>query len=267
MTDKEMIIINLYMGGLSLRKVADLSGYKSQNSVKNILIKNGVKIRGKSGFKKPFNESFFNVIDTEEKAYFLGFLTADGNVGIRKNSQPVIRMELGQRDRYILEKLRECLDIDISVKETRKSCCCLRLHSKVMFDDLNKYGIVPNKTGKEKFYRLQDDMMPHYIRGFFDGDGWVTNTTSHGKHKGKRKSIGFVSNHSFLNDLKNYLAYSINTNANIKIIDRKGCSMLLYSSASDTSKIIDYIYKDATIYLERKYDKCNYVYVNTEKGE
>ena len=244
MSQKKLLeerIIELYNQGLSLQKVANFVGYKSANSVKNILIKYGIQRRGTAGFKEPFKENFFENIDSEEKAYFLGFLMADGNVYVRKQSQPCIRLE-------------------ISVKD----CCSLKVHSCKMFNDLGKLGVIPNKTKHEIIPNINQDMMRHFIRGFFDGDGWCTNTTSHGKRKGSRKCIGFVSNYEFLDNLNIILNSEIGTRIN-KVVERIGCSMLLYSSKKDVESLREYMYNDATIYLKRKYDSCYKIYVNTER--
>ena len=225
------IIIDMYNKGLSMNKIASLVGYKSQNSVKNILIKNNIKIRSKAGFKPEFNENFFENIDSEEKAYWLGFFTADGNVYPRKNSQPCLRIELS-----IKEQFKNSLNLYVNVRKTRKQCCILQWHSQKMFDDLFFYGVVPNKTKKEKFVILNNELMNHYIRGFFDGDGWVTNT--------------------FLNT-------EIVTK-NWKIADRAGCSQLLYSSKEDVENLIKYMYHNSNIFLKRKKDECYKSYTNIE---
>ena len=99
---------------------------------------------------------------------------------------------------------------------------------------------------------------------FFDGDGWCTNTTSHGKRKGSRKCIGVVSNYEFLDNLNIILNSEIGTRIN-KVVERIGCSMLLYSSKKDVESLREYMYNDATIYLKRKYDSCYKIYVNTER--
>lgn len=265
MNEIEEKAINLYKSGLSLKNVAERLGYKSSNSIKNILIKHGIERRSTAGYKEPFNEDFFEIIDTERKAYWLGFFMADGNVAERKNSQPVIRIELQKKDRYILEELEKDFGVSNKIKNSR-SCYSLRVHSRKMFHDLNKYGIIPNKTKHEtmdNIFNLSEDMIRHFIRGFFDGDGWITNTTSHGKRKGSRKCIGFVSNRRMLEQLQIYLNKKIGTRIN-KIQDREGCSMLLYSSKRDIEAIKNFIYLNATIYLKRKFEKCYEIYVNTE---
>lgn len=261
--EKHKKIIELYKKGLSLQQVANQIGYKSPNTIKNILLKYNIEIRSKAGYKKPFNESYFEKIDSERKAYFLGYLMADGNVYKRDKSQPCIRMELNNKDIDILYELEKDLNLDNHVKYTRKNCSKIYCHSLKMFNDLSKYGIIPNKTGKEIIPNVSDELMQHFIRGFFDGDGWCTNTTSHGKNKGSRKNIGFVSNKKFLIDLQNYLHDKLGLSM-VKINEKIGCGQLLYSSKKDVQTLINYMYNNSSIYLKRKYNSCMQVYVNTE---
>lgn len=267
MSQKKLLeerIIELYNQGLSLQKVANFVGYKSANSVKNILIKYGIQRRGTAGFKEPFKENFFENIDSEEKAYFLGFLMADGNVYVRKQSQPCIRLEISVKDLEILERFKMAIESKNSICFDKRNCCSLKVHSCKMFNDLGKLGVIPNKTKHEIIPNINQDMMRHFIRGFFDGDGWCTNTTSHGKRKGSRKCIGLVSNYEFLDNLNIILNSEIGTRIN-KVVERIGCSMLLYSSKKDVESLREYMYNDATIYLKRKYDSCYKIYVNTER--
>lgn len=267
MSQKKLLeerIIELYNQGLSLQKVANFVGYKSANSVKNILIKYGIQRRGTAGFKEPFKENFFENIDSEEKAYFLGFLMADGNVYVRKQSQPCIRLEISVKDLEILERFKMAIESKNSICFDKRNCCSLKVHSCKMFNDLGKLGVIPNKTKHEIIPNINQDMMRHFIRGFFDWDGWCTNTTSHGKRKGSRKCIGFVSNYEFLDNLNIILNSEIGTRIN-KVVERIGCSMLLYSSKKDVESLREYMYNDATIYLKRKYDSCYKIYVNTER--
>ena len=132
MSQKKLLeerIIELYNQGLSLQKVANFVGYKSANSVKNILIKYGIQTRGTAGFKEPFKENFFENIDSEEKAYFLGFLMADGNVYVRKQSQPCIRLEISVKDLEILERFKMAIESKNSICFDKRNCCSLKVHS------------------------------------------------------------------------------------------------------------------------------------------
>lgn len=191
---------------------------------------------------------------------------ADGNVYVRGSSQPCIRMELNEKDKYILDRLKEELAISIEVKKTTKNCYVLRWHSKEMFDDLNKHGITPRKTGKEIIpSTVPDNLLHHFIRGFFDGDSWVTNTTSHGKNEGSRKCIGFVSSKVCLTDSRGIFHEKLGINLN-KLTDRDSYFMLLYSAKKDVNLIMDFMYKDSTIFLDRKKESCYQVYANTERA-
>lgn len=254
--EEKQAIIGLYQSGLSLAEITKHVSYKSPNSIKKILLTEGIQLRSKAGYRKPFNEDYFDVIDSEKKAYFLGYLMADGNVALREGSQPVVRMELNQKDRVVLERLKECLDTDIEVKNSRKNCCVLRIHSQHMFDSLQRYGIVPGKTGREILPDLPEAFVRHFIRGFFDGDGWFTNTTSHGKKPGSRKGLGFCGNYEMMTNLTLYLNSILGTNIN-KVANRGSWSMILFGARKDVDAIAEYMYHDATIFLQRKHDAYN----------
>lgn len=88
-----------------------------------------------------------------------------------------------------------------------------------MAKDLSKYGIIPNKTGKEIFPidKIPYNMYPHFLRGFFDGDGWFTDTCSHGKKELRRYSLGFVGNYKMLLSVKKYIKQVVPDVTDIKI--------------------------------------------------
>lgn len=93
------------------------------------MIKYGIQRRGTAGFKEPFKENFFENIDSEEKAYFLGFLMADGNVYVRKQSQPCIRLEISVKDLEILERFKMAIESKNSICFDKRNCCSLKVHS------------------------------------------------------------------------------------------------------------------------------------------
>lgn len=99
---------------------------------------------------------------------------ADGCICNRKKSQPAIRIQLKSDDEYILKRFKQELNSsnNISFYSKRKHSE-FRIHSIKMAKDLSKYGIIPNKTGKEIFPidKIPYNMYPHFLRGFFDGDG------------------------------------------------------------------------------------------------
>lgn len=274
MTQEQIeLITTLYENGLSAKAIRQHVPY-TEHTILKYLRANGVEIRSKAGYRPPFNEHYFEKIDTEKKAYFLGYLMADGNVAEREKSQPVIRMELKSCDRKILDELKAEWQTEIDVKETRKDCCSLRVHSRVMFNDLAKYGIVPRKTGHEKFpiELLPEDLIHHFIRGFFDGDGWAT-ITHHG-NKPLTINTGFCGNRIMLEQLRDYFTqrlgcYPIKVGERTRWGERSEIALghLIYGSRKDNLALYDYMYKDATTYLDRKKDKfLKFLPENTERA-
>lgn len=203
---------------------------------------------------------FFEKIDSEEKAYFLGFIIADGSVGDTNSYGSVNRLSINIsiKDIEILESFKRAIEgdtINIEVYKPHEDSfgtedmCRIQVNSIKMCSDLARYGVVPNKTGKEVFPTLNKDLMPHMIRGFLDGDGSIYLTP--------KPIFQFSGNYDFLNDLKDYLHLSINTSNKINPIkDCRGrkCYDLKYGSKKDLPLFYDFIYSNSSVYLSRKYN-------------
>lgn len=211
--------------------------------------------------KHYFNEDFFEFIDNEHKAYWLGFIMADGCIENPSNhgNPKRLKIQLSAIDKELLQLfLNDIESTTIKVEEflPHKSTyginliCRIQVNSVKMCDDLSKYGIVPNKTGKEIVPEIPDNMMRHFIRGFFDGDGTV--------YKQKDKPvISFTGNQDMLYDLSYILIKNLNV-SNVVSPSKyksKNVSQLGYSRKQDTFSFYHYIYDNSSIYLERKYAK------------
>lgn len=207
----------------------------------------------KRGLKsKVEHEDYFDHIDTQEKAYFLGWIMADGNVSIY-NGQYSLKLHIQLSDRVLIDRFCEAIGCTNAIveKETlfrptgkyHKSCY-VSITSVHMVKSLMKLGVVPNKTGIERMPNLSEELIPHFIRGFFDGDGIVTCTD-------KSQFVGVVSNLEMLKDLNKYFKLDN------KVCPHKvtpGIGTIGSSSPKKLKPIYDLMYKDATIYLERKHD-------------
>lgn len=147
-------------------------------------------------YKYNFNRDIFKGEITPDKAYWLGFLLADGYIGFRKNNRSV-ELHLSEKDRQHLVKFAHFVGvpenmISQSIKKSTggaytKDNTVYRfgLYSDSTAADLEKFHIVPNKSLKEKPYIFDDDILQlNYIRGIIDGDGYITNP------KNKNKRIG-----------------------------------------------------------------------------
>ena len=208
--------------------------------------------------KYKLNHHFFKEIDNEEKAYWLGFLMADGCV-VRTDSHKTynrLEVHLKSSDYMHLKKLNNSLNANYPIKifnKTNKtldfdySIARLRITSSILVSDLIKNNITPNKTGKEIIPNtVPKKLIKHFIRGFLDGDGTIT----------VNKTSGFCSSSiTIIEEINNFIYKELNMKCNIlKSNDNVPIYTISYSSKK--SKILlDYLYKDSKIYLDRKYKR------------
>ena len=176
---KDLQIKELYEQGLSIAQISKLLN-KTSSHIGHRLRKNKVVLRNRlDALNKVVkiynvNEDYFSVIDTEEKAYFLGYLYADGNI---EQGSKRFQLSLHVKDLKILEKFKQSLLFTGPLRHiVNKNMVSLRVYSLKMCKDLKNLGVVPNKGRILVFPNL--DQVPvlylnHFIRGYFDGDGHV----------------------------------------------------------------------------------------------
>lgn len=259
-------IITLYQSGFSMRKVAQQLGICA-GTVKNVLDYYGVKKRAQhqTGHSKGttknrkhiFDFNYFKVIDTEEKAYWLGFLYADGCV----HDRGLISIALQERDKDHLLLLKQCLGantVELSYSPKTKSYS-LSICSVNMANDLINLGCIPNKSLTLEFpteERLPKYLLHHFMRGYFDGDGCIYSPSD--KSKGIFSVLG---THNFLNSYEKYLLDGIGRKSPTKRQHKdswnKNTDQIAYGGRQQINKISHFLYKDATIYLKRKRNKFN----------
>lgn len=200
------------------------------------------------------DEDIFETIDTEEKAYWLGFLYADGNV-----YKTTISISLKGEDIGHLEKFKAFLKSEHPIMKLKSKCaistnpdkildvCKIMITSKKLSNDLINLGCVRKKSLILKF--PSEDMVPrhlmkHFIRGYFDGDGSIA------IDKSKTHSLVFqvTGTYEVLLGIKEH--YLIKSNirkvGNIYDLRCKGNIKAL--------SIFDDMYNDCTVYLDRKYN-------------
>lgn len=198
-----------------------------------------------SNNKRPFlNKRIFEKIDTEQKAYWLGFLSADGSIG---SNESKIELGLAIKDFSHVEKFKKFIGLEnkISIREKTNSCrFCFR--SQELKNDLIDKGCTPKKTLTLNF--PTDDQVPkhlkhHYMRGYFDGDGWICNTE-------KTQCIGFIGTEIFLENAIKF--FNLKNNKLNSVHDGPQKRYQLYAK-KEIVDFLDILYRDATIYLDRKY--------------
>lgn len=209
--------------------------------------------------KYSINEQYFNEIDCEEKAYFLGMLYADGTNSM-KSTEIALRLQID--DYEILEKLNNLLQpnkpISVILKEgNRKIQYCLLINSKIISYRLNELGMTPNKTFTLKYPDwLHDELHQHFIRGYFDGDGCVSFNKLN-----KQLCFSFTGTENMMlgiqEKLINDCGYTL-SKLNIRHPERyDNIRTLSYFGNGNSRKMYDYLYDNANIYMKRKKNKFN----------
>ena len=153
----------------------------SPSTISKNLKKMGVIIRSGNA-KFNCNENYFSVIDSADKAYFLGLMGADGQVQGSK-----MRIDLNSDDIHILESFKLYLESEHQIhtyqtNNTTRPYSRLVIGSEKLCKDLAKYNIIPNKTFIFTFPNIPSEYYFHFIRGYFDGDGCLTRTKSTNKY-------------------------------------------------------------------------------------
>ena len=222
----------------------------SQQAISKELKDRGLDIRkGYSWYSS--NDQTFREINDEKSAYFLGLLYADGNVGEKNN----IVLILAQEDRYLVEALKEYAQYTGPVhfqkryKEHYADISRLYFCNKKICENLAKLGCVPRKSLILKFPtfdQVPEYLMNHFIRGYFDGDGsaWVCK-------RGKIFSE-LVGTYDFCSKTADFLKKKLNITCNV--YDQKNTTVKRLKISTRASYVfLDYLYKDCSIKMERKF--------------
>ena len=147
----------------------------AQSKVTNIWTKYGLK--GKKRQIYSLNEEYFDVIDDSNKAYFLGFICADGCLFKNKNKQDVLRITIHRQDEYILEEFLKLIQTNKPIYRTSGKYSTIEIVSDKIVKSLNKIGIFPNKTYGNTIPNISEQFELDFIRGYIDGDGHITPKT------------------------------------------------------------------------------------------
>lgn len=191
-------------------------------------------------------DDFFKKIDSEEKAYILGFLMADGYVD-KKNG---IHLQLNKKDLEILQKINKIIHIDDYKLIELKNSYRMSISSESIHNDLTKIGCHNCKTKSLKFPKIEELFLRHFIRGYFDGDGCFTFSDKY-----NTVSVEILSTESFLIELDNILKTKLNIKT--KIRKRKNADVfdIRIHKKEDVFKLLNWFYFEASIFMKRKFEK------------
>lgn len=204
-----------------------------------------------------FDNTVFDAIDTEEKAYWLGFLYADGYVASNKN---IVELSLKGADADHLEKFRKFLNYTKEVTLSNSKCgdkvffrCRLSMCDKHFHDTLVSKGCTPNKSLTLAFPKkslfASEDLIIHFIRGYVDGDGSVDKASS------GYSRFEILGTYEFLEGIKEHFKGFFTAAYHKDKRHPNSNTFSLSLSGKKAAEFGDILYKDATIYLQRKYIK------------
>lgn len=216
-----------------------------------------------------YNRDFFEVIDTPEKAYWLGMFTSDGNIYNNRNkpnkSNAVgIRLRLQNKDANHLVKLNESMESNKNIEIIKNSgykngfnnnnsstISMLNFTSIKLWKDLNDKGLEDNKQTKEKPYMdLSENLIKYYILGLWDGDGTISYS------KNGFYSWEFVGSFEIVSWVKTILETKLSINFIKQDTDHR-CEKLFRVRTNRKeyiAKISKFLYSDKVVYLDRKYE-------------
>lgn len=216
----------------------------------------GIKIEKR--VKHTFNFNYFDSIDTEEKAYWLGFIYADGYISsspLKSGGKKSYTFELSLKldDQNHLRNLQKELNTKRPVLITNTRCRLL-VNSKHFWETLNNYGCTPKKSLTLNFPNINifksKDLIRHFMRGYFDGDGCISyanknHTILNMQLLGTKQFLQiFIQN--LPEDLQDF---TIRHNHN----NIEESTYLINTSSSKAYKFFKFLYENSKIYLERKY--------------
>lgn len=211
------------------------------------LLAKGYNIQNKRA-SKSFNINYFDLINTEEKAYWLGFLFADGAITKNKNSYS-IELSLKKEDCEHVKLFAKAIEKKHIIETDNYRTRCI-IGNKHMFDTLESYGCTRKKSLTLKFPNnsvFEDkSLIRHFIRGYVEGDGCL----SYCDKMHTNPFISILGTYDFLSGIQSYYGskQSLNQNAN-----KNQLTKILSYCGKSGYKFAKWLYEDATIYLKRKY--------------
>jgi hypothetical protein len=256
-------MVAAYLAGATAKEAAAQFGYSYMACI-FALRQRGIEPRTNRETHRKYrlDETFFDTIGTEDQAYWLGFLTADGTIGDK-----FVLLALQEKDIDHLYKFTSslCSEHPVALKENTlqgKAYRCGEVHigSTRLVAALKRLGV-----GKRKSFTVcpcefvPDHLLSHYWRGVFDGDGFITQKRS-GLFRAIQWVVGLVGNREVVSGFEAFMRQYTGQEASIKPHAR--IFMVRYGGVALPQAILRVLYHDATIFLERKYHQV-YDVMNT----
>lgn len=267
-SSEELELVNCYANDSEINFKKLKERYPNSCPESSSTLKRWCEILGKEYQNKIFtrhknlNKRYFEYIFTEEQAYWLGFILADGYINEEHN---VLTFSLGEKDKEHLKKFLRSINASDEEVETMITSTFggaytrdnltvrLTICGKDLVADLKKYGLKQAKSEKEIPYIFENELLEKaYVRGIFDGDGYIRST---------QLGFGFVGSYDTMNYIKDFCLRRFGKIFEKVNVCSHGTIFRFATNGKNSTKIfLDYLYSDASIYLDRKYDLYQKMY-------
>lgn len=204
--------------------------------------------------KYKINHSFFKEINTEAKAYFLGFLMADGNIHENK-----MCLSLHKQDEHILHSFKNSMNSEHPIHKHKKNQVRFYVRSKQICADLIELGCTKKKslTLELKDNIIPDDLFHHFVRGYFDGDGSISYSK---KGDFLRWNWELAGTKQLLTKIQEKLDVLNLSFQEIRQFEKIFKLRVSKTKTNELKKLYDYLYQDASLFLIRKKKKMEEIF-------
>ncbi len=278
-TEQREEICQRYIDGESTIAIAKTYGM-DKTYIRLALIKQGVTRRENTPELHRIyqcNHAYFDQPLDEERAYWIGFLLADGCVSYRKGTNtgaPSIGMGLSAVDTVHIERFRDALQSNHPIRYYTakggygdgKPMARLFIASSELVSAAERFGIVEQKTKICVTPQIPQEFMRHMYRGYVDGDGGLS---LYQLRRWQNAAFDVVGTEKFLQDFGTWLITNAGTNPIIplKSHNTKAVVNLRYGGLRQVSDILHVLYDGATVYLERKYHTAQCIWNAAEEQQ
>lgn len=209
------------------------------------------------------DSNYFKTIDTEEKAYWLGFVYGDGYISNPKSNTIRFGLSIGIIDLEHMRKFKKAINSTHPIKtysvtqgyKIGTEYCRIIIIDEKFIQNLESHGVVEHKSNiMEPPIGVPDNYIRHFIRGFMDANGSITIANTPVPTFG----IGFTSTDTMLDWIQDNLFKNGAINRKYPLTKRKKnhiVSAFSFGGNYQVKQYLDYIYEDATVWLDRKYER------------
>lgn len=245
--DNDERIVELYQLGYSTNEIATMYNVNHQTIADVVRKYSSIRSKSEQHRRYTIDEHYFDEINTPNKAYIMGVLYADGT----NNGCGHIALSLQENDVDILQKIQKEIGSNeplnyrefSKINPNWKNQWRMFINNKHISETLSKHGVVKNKTFIVEYPKwLDDSLHSHFIRGMIDGDGSIN-----------QRYISLAGTYNICYTTGEILKekcgihYTIYKSQNI--YDLRVCRKL------DMVRVLEFLYKDADLFLDRKYNE------------